>query len=205
MFVNMLVNSCCCCCKCEHKISSVFNLMYSGQLVLFYMYVCLFVHQSLRLSHFPSICSPNFLPSLNQLVCPSICPSIISQSINQYVGLSVHPSVCPFVLPFVDSSFCLPLQILQQCSNTYYCKNQCSHIKKFLYLNPRSTTANAPENDYMSDVDSQSSRMYRSISGQSLGELESQHQDQAKQVEHFFQQLIKPIVFTYRELGQFLG
>ena len=46
----------------------------------------------------------------------------------------------------------------------------------------RSTTANAPENDYMSDVASQSSRMYRSVSGHSLGELEAQQQEQARQV-----------------------
>ena len=43
-------------------------------------------------------------------------------------------------------------------------------------------TANAPENDYMSDVASQSNRMYRSVSGQSLGELESQQQEQNRQV-----------------------
>ncbi len=56
-----------------------------------------------------------------------------------------------------------------------------SALRSFSLLN-RSTTANAPENDYMSDVASQSSRMYRTVSGQSLGDLESHQQEQSRQV-----------------------
>jgi hypothetical protein len=192
MFVNMLVNSCCCCCcKCVDKISSVFNLMYSGQLVLICIYVCLYVHQSLCQSHYLSICSSNFFPSLHQLVCLSI-----STFINWYVGLSIclpfYLFICMSIHLSVHSSFHLSTHHSASLSRSNRSGALFTTLKNrwnlcLLYFNPRSTTANAPENDYMSDVDSQSSRMYRSISGQSLGELESQHQDQAKQVEHILQ------------------
>ena len=44
---------------------------------------------------------------------------------------------------------------------------------------PKSMSTHAPENDYMSDVASNGGgRMYRSVSGQSLGDMDQYHQQQ---------------------------